>query len=351
MSSFSDPPPSAQQLLYLAQGRWVEILSAAGIPAQRLDGRGHPCPRCGGRDRFNAFADLHHRGAVHCRHCFNRGTDPRPGNGISTLMWISRTRFRDTLRWLADYLAVGFGRSYSGTLVPVHASTSNESPRRSSAAEIQRMTRLTADSMRRISDVQLCDLAAVLGVTVSSLRALCVGYSTDQQATTWPMRNSDGQIIGIRFRADGANKKWSLRGSCSGLFLSRDHRVTGDHLFIVEGASDLAAGLDLGLPCIGRADCGSGTHRVAAYLRRCHVTQATVIADRDDAGIGGAIRLAKNLAIRGVASRVVTVPDGINDLRDWCQRGATAAQVISLEALKHFDARIVSQQMMFEFAA
>ena len=24
---------------------------------------------------------------MHCRHCFTAGTDPRPGDGLATLMW------------------------------------------------------------------------------------------------------------------------------------------------------------------------------------------------------------------------------------------------------------------------
>jgi hypothetical protein len=49
-----------------AAGRWLEILTAAGIPAAALDGKGHPCPRCGGSDRFAAHKDIAQRGAVIC---------------------------------------------------------------------------------------------------------------------------------------------------------------------------------------------------------------------------------------------------------------------------------------------
>ena len=36
-----------------AAGRWPEILAAlGGIPAEVLDGQHHPCPKCGGKDRF-----------------------------------------------------------------------------------------------------------------------------------------------------------------------------------------------------------------------------------------------------------------------------------------------------------
>ena len=36
-----------------AAGRWRELLSTlGGVPADVLDGKNHPCPRCGGTDRF-----------------------------------------------------------------------------------------------------------------------------------------------------------------------------------------------------------------------------------------------------------------------------------------------------------
>ena len=36
-----------------AAARWPEVLSAlGGVPADVLDGKNHPCPKCGGKDRF-----------------------------------------------------------------------------------------------------------------------------------------------------------------------------------------------------------------------------------------------------------------------------------------------------------
>ena len=95
---------AVEELKSLAAGRWFDILIAAGIDADKLNGKGHPCPKCGGRDRFAAFPTIKGRGAVHCRHGFTRGTDPSPGDGIASLQWILGLDFRATLGWLADYL-------------------------------------------------------------------------------------------------------------------------------------------------------------------------------------------------------------------------------------------------------
>lgn len=44
--------PNAAEVKLAARGRWLEILAAAGIPTEILDGKHHPCPKagCGGID-------------------------------------------------------------------------------------------------------------------------------------------------------------------------------------------------------------------------------------------------------------------------------------------------------------
>ena len=86
-----------------AKGRWLEILQAAGMPAEALDGRNQPCPRCGGTDRFNASADVEQSGAVWCRKCFNKTTAISPGDGIATLAWWMNLTNGEAIKWLADY--------------------------------------------------------------------------------------------------------------------------------------------------------------------------------------------------------------------------------------------------------
>lgn len=92
--------PDAATIKAAAAGRWLEILPAAGIPAELLDGKGHPCPRCGGTDRFAAFNDVAERGAVICRRCFSEGG----GDGLATVAWIRGVDFPAALRWLGEYL-------------------------------------------------------------------------------------------------------------------------------------------------------------------------------------------------------------------------------------------------------
>ena len=84
-----------------AAGQWPDILaSIGGIDRRLLDGKHHPCPRCGGTDRFRMIDEQ--AGAVLCNQCFNE----RNGDGFAALQWLTGKPFRDVLRSVADYTGV-----------------------------------------------------------------------------------------------------------------------------------------------------------------------------------------------------------------------------------------------------
>jgi len=72
-----------------AESRWLEILKAAGLPTELLDGRGHPCPKCDGTDRFTVFGDVDLTGGAMCRQCFNE----KNGDGLSVIQWLRGCSF------------------------------------------------------------------------------------------------------------------------------------------------------------------------------------------------------------------------------------------------------------------
>jgi putative DNA primase/helicase len=85
-----------------ARNRWPEILSRlGGIPQDILDGKHHPCPKCGGVDRFR-FTNRNGDGSLLCNQCFNKGN----GDGISALEWLTGQGFGDTIKRLAEYLGI-----------------------------------------------------------------------------------------------------------------------------------------------------------------------------------------------------------------------------------------------------
>jgi hypothetical protein len=94
-----------------ASGRWAEILSRhAGIAVEVLDGRHHPCPKCGGKDRFRALDDFGETGAVLCNQCFNQNS----GDGFAALQHFAGIDFKAAVQLVADYLGMGNGKSNHG---------------------------------------------------------------------------------------------------------------------------------------------------------------------------------------------------------------------------------------------
>jgi putative DNA primase/helicase len=69
-----------------ARGRWRSILTAFGVPERLVDGKHHPCPFCGGKDRFR-FTDYQGSGGYICNQC---GT----GSGFDLLMKIKGWDFK-----------------------------------------------------------------------------------------------------------------------------------------------------------------------------------------------------------------------------------------------------------------
>jgi len=100
---------------------------------------------------------------------------------------------------------------------------------------------LLAEKYRgRITDRQLSDLSAALGISVESLKRLRTGW--DGTAFTFPMSEPSGKVIGVR-RRFGNGRKASVKGGKAGLFIPTDLSGQG-LLLIVEGESDCAAGLE-----------------------------------------------------------------------------------------------------------
>ena len=90
-------------VLSSARGSWVNILPVFGFDSQRLNGRGHPCPKCGGTDRFS-FMNRDGNGSVFCRKCNNSG--PTCMDGIGAVQWIEGCTFPEAIRKVAEYLGL-----------------------------------------------------------------------------------------------------------------------------------------------------------------------------------------------------------------------------------------------------
>jgi phage/plasmid primase-like uncharacterized protein len=317
----SDFIPAAD-LRRMARGRWREILVAAGVPAHALDGRrGRPCPKCGGRDRFAPMADLDERGAVLCRHCHHASTDPKCGDGISALRWWLGVDAGEALRWLASFLGVMHGHH-----APRHHAIP-ASDRRKRRDVGHRFAMLAMVARSNLTPEGLATCAAWLGLPADPLRRLGVGWSPSHQATTWPMRDAYGNVIGIRLRCPKTARKWALPGSSAGLIFDVDAVMESlDRLWVVEGPTDAAALLSIGLDAVGVPSAGGSADLLVALARRVRPREIVIVADGDEAGQRGALRLRDALLIVAPV-RMVSPPVGIKDPRAWVCSGADRASI------------------------
>ncbi|WP_068266557.1 hypothetical protein [Rubripirellula obstinata] len=318
--------PSIDELLTDAAGRWLAILSDAGLPAELLDGRGHPCINCRGRDRFAAWPDVAARGAVHCRGCFTKGCDPKPGDGLATLRWLLDSDTATACRWLADWLGVTGRTAKRPKTRPVVSSIRLNRDEVKPARDLASLANRCHDAMKPDWWERL---AVRLNLPAAVLIRLRVGWMTERNATTWPMVDEADNIIGIRLRCIQTGRKWSVRGGSAGLFIPSELPQAPERLFIAEGPTDTAAVLSLGLPVIGRASATGAVLTECKTVRRFKPTECIIIADGDNAGRRGAQTLMVPLLTCCRAVRIIAPPDGIGDVRDWVARGASAADIIA----------------------
>jgi hypothetical protein len=84
-----------------ADGRWPEIISTIGrVDPGILDGNHHPCPKCGGTDRFNLNREG--TGGAFCNQCFTA----KNGDGFATIQWLTGDDFASTLEAVAKHCGV-----------------------------------------------------------------------------------------------------------------------------------------------------------------------------------------------------------------------------------------------------
>lgn len=311
----------------MARGRWCDILRTAGIPLESIEGRrGRPCPRCGGRDRFSPMADVADRGAVLCRSCHNQATEPRSGDGISTLRWWLNVDAAGALRWLSSYLGVNDGDHVPVVDRPIERRLTIPSdpiaPDRFSKMADQWCRAMRPEYLRRAADL--------LGLPVEPLERLGVGWSPEHRATSWPLCDGAGDVIGIRLRCPSTSKKWSVAGGRAGLIYAGDLLAIErpERLYIVEGPTDAAAMLSIGCDVVGVPSAGGGLDYLLTLCRRIKPVEIVVVADADGPGVDGAERIADEVMIVARV-RIMSPGSDCKDARAWIVGGAGRSMIES----------------------
>lgn len=311
-------------LVRIARGQWREILHDAGIPLECLEGcKGRPCPKCGGRDRFAPMRDLADRGAVLCRHCFNASTDPRAGDGLASLRWWLGVDTAQAIRWLRAWLGIDDARHLSRVIASIPAVTTSKLIQ--SADDRKRCDLMARVFARNLTDAGRDHLASLLGVAPDALRRLQAGWNPAQQKSSWPMRNDEGEIVGVRLRDPVTAEKGGVGGSDGhGVFYDPDQVLNapqGARVWIGEGPTDTAALLTLGFIAIGCPSAGVGGEFIASIGHRIRPAEWVIVADADAKGIEGAKELQGEL-VAVAPVRIIYPPNGCKDARAWLGLGA-----------------------------
>lgn len=175
------------------------------------------------------------------------------------------------------------------------------------------------------------------GLTREAWRA--IGAEPDGKGWKIPEFDADGVRIGWATRsADG--EKSSQYGSKRGLTMALPLPTYAgtskdDPVFVVEGATDTAAGTMLELTTIGRPGVSGGINHLAS-LKRDHFV---FIGENDGKngkpgpGQTDTTRAAMKLASSCKSVRIIFPPADVKDLRAWAIKGATRIDVFNaLEA-------------------
>lgn len=154
-----------------------------------------------------------------------------------------------------------------------------------------------------------------LGVDTDCLKAIGCAWSTFG-AWAFPMKSPDGKVIGIRLRNDKGDK-WAVKGSKSGLFIPNDYTFIDDRvLYLVEGPTDLAAAMTIGLRAFGRAACVGQENFILQYIAKQKIERLVIVTDNDEPGLRGAEKLQSMLSILSC----VWVPP-CKDIREFVNLG------------------------------
>lgn len=189
-------------------------------------------------------------------------------------------------------------------------------------------------------------LADEFGVTPKVCELFGVGW--EKGAYTFPMYDGKRRICGFRTRYPGG-RKCALKGSRAGLFIPGDYEAfscslidSGPLLLLLpEGPSDAMAAVHLGFRAIGRPSNMGGADQLREVLTSEHRQEVVIIADRDpvkhlkdgtpfNAGIEGALSVALRIVDKCGVLKILRVPEGVKDIRQWMQEGGRPQILASL---------------------
>ena len=327
-----------------ASGRWAEILSRhAGIEPEALDGRHHPCPKCGGTDRFRALDDFSETGAVLCNQCFGENN----GDGFAALQHYAGIDFKAAVQLVAHYVGMSNGKAHTS-----NGRAKREPKKPASEATLGKGIEPIGD-IGQMQETLLANYAkAKPPITPNGVRQCggrlvrwygnrCIrldGRAAFDDTTTTAVVLL--RIEGIPFEAAGKigeRKTHTAKGSINSWLTSGDV-TTAETILDVEGVTDLLAVVSAGLPAGWVAVTNTAGAKARGKLPRPWAAGKKIIVagDADGPGQDGMHRSAAAYHEAGAEVQLAELPypiekDHGKDIRDWLLEGNTiAADLITI---------------------
>jgi putative DNA primase/helicase len=295
--------------LKMAEGRWVSILTGAGIDENYLRNKHGPCPLCDGKDRFR-FDDKDGSGSYYCSVC-------GAGTGIGLLIKWRKTDFKEAIKYVESVIDVcavktatqiktdpikrlqriGQGcESIRGNINPVRLYLKSRS-----------IVVMPDTSVRFNPSVNYYDEGKLVG----SFPAMVATLRTPQgEPVTYHVTylTSSGQKAKVTSPKKMMSAVGSTNGACVRLF------KTAEHIAIAEGIETALAFTQMhGIPCWAAL----GTVGMESFIPPDGVRRITIASDNDAnfAGQKAAYSLANRLSLKKYSVDVM-IPNSVGDFCD-----------------------------------
>ena len=183
-------------------------------------------------------------------------------------------------------------------------------------------------------------IAMELGITADALWHFDLGYCDSPPALVIPAMASEHQVVGLRHRRRNPSErvsKWHCESGSAAYPLLRITDVeSGLPLIITEGPSDCFAATSIGMSACAKwaKPLDETKARVLLdYAARVGASMCIMAGD-NDASEGGEVAAYQSAALLQhlqpeLRVMVVIPPKPLKDLREWVQKGATAAAVVA----------------------
>lgn len=296
------------------RGRWRDILSQLGaLDAKLLDGKHHPCPWCGGKDRWR-FTDHNGTGAFICNQCGH-------GDGAEIVIRSLGVDFKDAARRIEAVLG--------GARIETKAARSDDDRRRALNVLWSRARPIAPGDQADIYLLSRLGQRAERGAWPASLRSIdrC-DYWSDGAVSSWPgmlckVTGADGKPCQIQraFLTEGGTKapvpepRKLMPGTLPKGSAVRLGPIADDgKLGVAEGVeSAMAASIIHDVPVWACLTAGN----LVDFEPPDRANKIIIFGDNDASFTGqeAAYRLAKRLVAKGLGA-AVKIPDGVKDWAD-----------------------------------